>query len=91
MRFMLEMNFAKALWFVVFHSISVFNNASFSIFESGLTPYKHDLAINIIITSLIIIGGLGKFGSVVADKLIASGHAVIIADKELSEFESKNM
>lgn len=61
MRFMLEMNFAKALWFGVFHSISAFNNAGFSIFESGLTPYKHDLAINIIITSLIIIGGLGYF------------------------------
>ncbi|HEG3860671.1 TPA: NAD-binding protein, partial [Campylobacter jejuni] len=26
--------------------------------------------------------GLGKFGSVVADELIAGGHTVIVADKD---------
>lgn len=61
MRFALEMNFKKALWFGIFHSISAFNNSGFTIFEHGLIAYKHDIAINLIITSLIIIGGLGYF------------------------------
>ncbi len=61
MRFALEMNFKKALWFGIFHSISAFNNSGFTIFEHGFIAYKHDIAINLIITSLIIIGGLGYF------------------------------
>lgn len=61
MRFALEMDFNKALWFGIFHSISAFNNAGFSIFEYGLIDYKHDLLVNLVITSLIIIGGLGYF------------------------------
>ncbi|TKX28680.1 TrkH family potassium uptake protein [Campylobacter estrildidarum] len=61
MRFTLDMDFKQALWFGIFHSISAFNNAGFSIFEYGLSGYKHDIAINLIITALIIIGGLGYF------------------------------
>lgn len=61
MRFALEMDFLKALWFSFFHAVSAFNNAGFSIFETGLMNYKHDIAINLITTSLIIIGGLGYF------------------------------
>ncbi|MFQ6342928.1 TrkH family potassium uptake protein [Campylobacter sp. VTCC 70190] len=61
LRFSLEMNFGKALWFGIFHSISAFNNSGFTIFEHGLVEYKHDIFINLIITSLIIIGGLGYF------------------------------
>lgn len=61
MRFALDMNFKKALWFGIFHSISAFNNAGFSVFEHGISTYKNDIAINFIITSLIIIGGLGYF------------------------------
>ncbi|TKX32260.1 TrkH family potassium uptake protein [Campylobacter aviculae] len=61
MRFALEMSFKEALWFGIFHSISAFNNAGFSIFEHGLSIYKHDIAINLIVTTLIIIGGLGYF------------------------------
>lgn len=55
------MNLSEALWASVFHSISAFNNAGFSIFESGLMPYRDDFWINFVITSLIIIGGLGYF------------------------------
>lgn len=61
LRFSLEMDFLKAFWFGIFHSINAFNNAGFSIIESGLLKYKHDIAINLIITSLVIIGGLGYF------------------------------
>ncbi|MCX2682455.1 TrkH family potassium uptake protein [Campylobacter sp. MIT 21-1685] len=61
LRFALEMDLNKALWFGIFHSVSAFNNAGFSIFEHGLTGYKYDLTVNLVITSLIIIGGLGYF------------------------------
>lgn len=51
----------RAAYFGVFHSISAFNNAGFDLFgEAGsLTPFVSDIATNIIIMSLIIIGGLG--------------------------------
>ena len=61
LRFALEMDFLKALWFGIFHSISAFNNSGFTIFENGLLDFKHDLFVNIIISSLVIIGGLGYF------------------------------
>ncbi|KAA6225140.1 MULTISPECIES: TrkH family potassium uptake protein [unclassified Campylobacter] len=61
LRFALDMDFKQALYFGFFHSISAFNNSGFSIFETSLMDYKFDLAINLIITSLVIIGGLGYF------------------------------
>lgn len=36
LRFKLDMNLNEALWASIFHSISAFNNAGFSVFESGL-------------------------------------------------------
>lgn len=61
LRFALEMDFTKALWFGFFHAVSAFNNSGFILFENGLLHYKHDLVINLLITSLVIIGGLGYF------------------------------
>lgn len=60
-RFALDMPFGKAIWAGIFHSLSFFNNAGFSIFSNSMMDYKFDLAINIISTSLIIIGGIGYF------------------------------
>jgi len=55
------MGFKKALWFGVFHSISAFNNAGFDLFGSfrSLTGFTSDVTVNLIISSLIILGGLG--------------------------------
>ncbi|MGF1537143.1 MAG: TrkH family potassium uptake protein [Elainellaceae cyanobacterium] len=47
------------LWLSVFHSISAFNNAGFSLFEDSLIGYATHPGINIVIPALIIIGGLG--------------------------------
>lgn len=57
----------KALLWSVFHSISAFNNAGFSLPPNfaSLMPYVTDWTINLTITSLIIIGGIGFF--VIAD------------------------
>lgn len=48
-----------ALFASIFHSISAFCNAGFSIFKNNLVDYQTDLMVNLIITSLIILGGLG--------------------------------
>lgn len=46
-------------WLSVFHSVSAFNNAGFSLFEDGLIQYATHLGLNLIITLLVIMGGLG--------------------------------
>lgn len=50
---------AKGIWFSIFHSISAFCNAGFDIIGNSITPFVGDLWINIIISILIILGGLG--------------------------------
>lgn len=59
LRFWADMPFLEALWFGIFHSISAFNNAGFSIFSTNLMDYRDDAIINIVIPLLIILGGLG--------------------------------
>ncbi|GAD18757.1 potassium uptake protein TrkH [Helicobacter fennelliae MRY12-0050] len=59
LRFMIDYPFMEALWGGIFHAISAFNNAGFTIFDGGMMHYRGDLFINLVICSLIIIGGLG--------------------------------
>lgn len=47
------------LWAAIFHSVSSFNNAGFSIFSEGLTRYAIDPVVNLVIPALFIIGGIG--------------------------------
>jgi trk system potassium uptake protein TrkH len=47
------------LFYAIFHSISAFCNAGFSLFKDSLVGYKNDFLINFTITALIIIGGIG--------------------------------
>ena len=56
-----EMGFEQALWFGVFHSVSAFNNAGFDIFGNrpSLTGYAADPVVNITISTLFVVGGLG--------------------------------
>lgn len=54
----------KGIWFGIFHSISAFCNAGFDLMGtiepySSLTHFSSDTIINIVITSLIVIGGIG--------------------------------
>lgn len=49
----------KGIWFSVFHSISAFCNAGFDILGNSITPFVGDLWINIVLSVLIILGGLG--------------------------------
>jgi len=59
MRFWADMPFGKALWFGLFHSVSAFNNAGFSLFSDNMMGFRGDFIINFTIPVLIIIGGLG--------------------------------
>lgn len=47
------------LWLSIFHSVSAFNNAGFSLFEDSLTRYNTSLPMNLIIPALVILGGIG--------------------------------
>jgi trk system potassium uptake protein TrkH len=58
-RFLFDMPVGKALYFGIFHSISAFNNAGFDIFGNSLENFTGDIVVNLVITSLIILGGIG--------------------------------
>ena len=60
-QFLEKYEFVDALWFGIFHSISAFNNAGFSLFTDGLMGYKSDTISLVTICLLIILGGLGYF------------------------------
>lgn len=60
-RFSVDMDPARALYFGIFHAVSAFNNAGFSLFSENfaLEAYRTDLTVNLTITTLIVLGGIG--------------------------------
>ncbi|NCC87095.1 MAG: Trk family potassium uptake protein [Clostridia bacterium] len=65
-KFIPQFGFLKGTYFSIFHSISAFCNAGFDLMGiikpfSSLTSYSNSVLINIVICSLIVIGGLGFF------------------------------
>lgn len=59
LRFWVDMPLPRAAWFGIFHAVSAFNNAGFSLFSDNLMRYRGDFVINMTIPTLIILGGLG--------------------------------
>ncbi len=49
----------KALWYAIFHSVSAFNNAGFSLFPDSLMSYQGSIPLNLTVAVLIILGGIG--------------------------------
>ena len=49
----------KAIYTSLFHSVSAFCNAGFSLFSNSFISYQSDLIINTVICILIVLGGLG--------------------------------
>lgn len=47
------------LWMAVFHSISAWNNAGFSLLSDSFVQYQTSPIINLVIPALIIFGGIG--------------------------------
>ena len=49
----------KAAYYAIFHSVSAFCNAGFSVFSNSLENYNGDIVMTLIFSALIISGGLG--------------------------------
>ncbi|HIK19350.1 MAG TPA: ATPase [Leptolyngbyaceae cyanobacterium M33_DOE_097] len=49
----------RSLWLGVFHSVSAWNNAGFSLLPTNLISYQGSIPLNLIIPGLIIFGGIG--------------------------------
>lgn len=59
-----EFGIVRGIWYAVFHSISSFCNAGFDLMGvkepySSLTSYTGDVAVNVIVMVLIVVGGIG--------------------------------
>lgn len=54
-----EYEFGKALWFGVFHSVSAFNHAGFTLFSDNFVGFLYDPVINFTVCALIIIASVG--------------------------------
>ncbi|HEX6922773.1 MAG TPA: TrkH family potassium uptake protein [Bacillales bacterium] len=53
------MGWGKALYYSIFYSVSAFNDAGFSLWPDSLSRWVGDPVVNILISTLVIIGGLG--------------------------------
>ncbi|MFD1269710.1 TrkH family potassium uptake protein [Paenibacillus motobuensis] len=60
-RWSFDMPFGRALYFGIFHGVSMFNNAGFDLFGhyQSLTRYVGDPIVNLVTMFLIVSGGLG--------------------------------
>jgi trk system potassium uptake protein TrkH len=58
-RWSFEMPWTKAIYYGIFHSISAFNNAGFGLEADSLSKWVGDPTVNLVITLLFIIGGIG--------------------------------
>ena len=60
-RFVPEFGAGRGVWFAVWHAVSAFCNAGFDLMGDGLslTRYATDPLVSLVISALIILGGLG--------------------------------
>ena len=52
-------NNGERLWAAIFHSISAYNNAGFSLWSSSIHAYRTNFIVNLVFMILIVLGGLG--------------------------------
>ncbi len=57
--FVPQMGLAQGMYYALFHSVSAFCNAGFSLFPDSLVGYRSDPLVNLTIMALIILGGIG--------------------------------
>ncbi|WP_237392042.1 TrkH family potassium uptake protein [Paenibacillus dendrobii] len=60
-RWSFDMPVGRAIYFGIFHGVSMFNNAGFDLFGhfNSLTGYVYDPLVNIVVMFLIVSGGIG--------------------------------
>lgn len=54
-----ELGTTRSIYYGIFHSVSAFNNAGFGLWPDSLSRYVGDPLVNIVISFLFIIGGIG--------------------------------
>lgn len=59
LRFVPDFGWSKGLYYAMFHALSAFNSAGFDLFGPSLAGYVHDPYINMVVSILLILGGLG--------------------------------
>jgi len=64
---------AERLFNAVFHAVSAFCNAGFSLFSTSFTQFRGDAYLNVIMMGLIFIGGIGFIVLLDIRKLIFAG------------------
>ncbi|MEL6494834.1 MAG: potassium transporter TrkG, partial [Cyanobacteria bacterium J06623_7] len=57
--FVPQFGWSTGLWYAIFHSISAWNNAGFSLFADSLVGYRSSWIIHLVIPALVIFGGIG--------------------------------
>lgn len=58
-RFSQDFPAAHAFYQAIYHAVSAFNNCGYSLFADSLTRYRSDWAVNLIVMTLILLGGIG--------------------------------
>ncbi|MBA4397812.1 MAG: hypothetical protein C0394_10605 [Syntrophus sp. (in: bacteria)] len=58
-RFSQDFPWAHALYQAIYHAVSAFNNCGYSLFADSLIRYRGDWAVNLIVMTLILLGGIG--------------------------------
>lgn len=80
-----DLTFLEAVFYSVFHSITAFCNAGFSLFPDNLSRYHANIRINLIITTLIILGGIGfPAARDVINRLSRRGNARLTLNSRIS-------
>lgn len=59
LRFAMDYDWGTAVYYGIFHAISSFNNAGFALFSDSLGSFQKDWSINLIVTTLVILGSIG--------------------------------
>jgi trk system potassium uptake protein TrkH len=57
--FVPDFGWDKGIWLAIFHSISAWNNAGFSLFSNSLVDYNSSTLLVFTISALVIFGGIG--------------------------------
>jgi trk system potassium uptake protein TrkH len=58
-RFLKDFDLIDAFRYGLFHAVSAFNNAGFSLFSDNLMRFRSDVVVNLTVPTLIIVGGIG--------------------------------
>ncbi len=57
--FVPDYGWSQGLWFSLFHSVSAWNNAGFSLFPNSLTGFQSSWLMHLVVPALVILGGIG--------------------------------